>query len=78
VDSSEKSFGNWLVVGEISETGRKNNSHCYGIVNVKLPAYRAGLPGEEVSFILWPLTPPTRRGLRGTFRSNGEDILFLM
>jgi len=28
----------------------------------KLPAYRAGLPEEEVSFILCPLTPPTRRG----------------
>lgn len=29
---------------------------------------RAGLPREEVSFILCPLSPPTRRGLRGTFR----------
>ena len=38
---------------------------------VKLPAHRAGLPGKEVSFILCPLTPPTRRGLRGTFRSKG-------
>jgi hypothetical protein len=37
---------------------------------VKLPAHRAGLPGEEISLILRPLTPPTRRGLRGTFRSN--------
>jgi hypothetical protein len=25
---------------------------------MKLPAYRQGLPGEEVSFILCPLTPP--------------------
>ena len=40
------------------------------IRNVKLPAHRAGLPGKEFSFILCPLTPPTRRGLRGTFRSR--------
>jgi len=37
---------------------------------VKLPAHRAGLPGKEISFILCPLTPPTRRGLRGTYRSR--------
>jgi hypothetical protein len=30
----------------------------------------AGLPGKEISFILCPFTPPTGRGLRGTFRSN--------
>ena len=40
-------------------------------VLMKLPAHRAGLPEEEVSFILCPLTPPTRRGLRGTFRPKG-------
>jgi hypothetical protein len=38
--------------------------------NVKLPAHRAELPEKEVSFILCPLTPPTRRGLRGTSRSK--------
>jgi hypothetical protein len=38
---------------------------------VKLSARRAGLAGEEVSFILCPLTPPTTRGLRGAFQSNG-------
>jgi hypothetical protein len=37
---------------------------------VKLPAHRAGLPGKEISFILCPLTPPTRRGLWGTYRSK--------
>jgi hypothetical protein len=35
---------------------------------MKLPAQRAGLPGKEVSFMLCPLTPPTRRGLQGTLR----------
>jgi DNA-binding response OmpR family regulator len=40
------------------------------IARVKLPAQRAGLPGKEISFIWCPLTPPTRRGLRGTFRSR--------
>jgi hypothetical protein len=38
--------------------------------NVKLPAHKAGLPGKEISFILCPITPPTRRGLRGTCRSK--------
>jgi hypothetical protein len=37
---------------------------------VKLPAHGEGLPGKEISFILCPLAPPTRRGLRGTFRSQ--------
>jgi hypothetical protein len=41
-------------------------------IQVKLPAHRARLPGKEISFILCPLTPPTRRGLRGTFRSKGQ------
>jgi len=36
--------------------------------DVKLPANEAGLPGKEIPFILCPLTPPTRRGLRGTLR----------
>jgi len=35
---------------------------------VKLPAHRAALPGNVMSFILCPFTPPTRRGLQGTFR----------
>jgi hypothetical protein len=47
---------------------------------VKLPARRAGLPGhvvasrmraKEIPFILCPLTPPTRQGLRGTLRPRG-------
>ena len=43
---------------------------------VKLPAHRAGLPGNEISFFIVSLdplglsTPPTRRGLRGTCRSK--------
>ncbi|GEM_PF-6607525 len=48
------------------------------IVLVKLPAHRAGLPGKEISFILCPLTPPTRRGLRGTCRSCEIGILELI
>jgi len=38
---------------------------------VKLPAERAGLPEEEILFIECPLAPPTRRGLKGTFRPKG-------
>lgn len=34
------------------------------------PPYRAGLPGIVILFILCHLTPPTRRGLCGTFRSK--------
>jgi len=32
------------------------------------PRHRPGLPGNVISFILYPLPPPTARGLRGTFR----------
>jgi hypothetical protein len=32
--------------------------------NVKLPAHRAGLPEEEVSFILCPFLPAGRQGPR--------------
>jgi hypothetical protein len=32
---------------------------------LKLAAHRAGLPGEEASFILCPLTPPSRFGGTG-------------
>ncbi|MBP1695549.1 MAG: hypothetical protein H6Q41_737 [Deltaproteobacteria bacterium] len=35
---------------------------------MKLPAHRAGLPGEELSFILCPLTPYPALAGRGTFR----------
>jgi hypothetical protein len=48
---------------------------------VKLPAHRAGLPGNEISFFIVPLdplglsTPPTRRGLRGTCRSIIKGLL---
>ena len=36
---------------------------------LKLPVQRTGLPGDEISFILRPLTTPARRGLRGACRS---------
>ena len=35
----------------------------------------AGLPGEELSFILCPSTPPIGRGLRGTFRPRINGLL---
>jgi hypothetical protein len=31
----------------------------------KLPAHRAGLPGNEVSFLIVPLDPASRAGLTG-------------
>jgi len=34
-------------------------------MKMKLSAHRAGLPGKEISFILCPLTPPTRAGHAG-------------
>ena len=43
--------------GRVAKTGRRSD--------VKLPVHRAGLPGKEgICFLLRPLTPPTRRGLR--------------
>jgi len=33
--------------------------------NVKLPAHRAGLPGNETSFIFVPLDPAYKAGLTG-------------
>ena len=45
---------------------------------MKLSAHGAGLPGKEVSFILCPLTPPTRRGSAGhvpvNVRSRNSQI----
>jgi hypothetical protein len=43
---------------------------------VKLPAHRAGLPGEEVSFILCPLTPAYKAGLAGRVPVNLFNRLF--
>jgi hypothetical protein len=57
-----------------------------GNLSLPLPYYqyshtayhiRAGLPGKEISFILCPLTPPTRRGLRGTCRPINDSLLLL-
>jgi hypothetical protein len=33
--------------------------------NVKLPAHRAGLPGNEISFFIVPLYPAYKAGLAG-------------
>ena len=35
----------------------------------------AELPGKVISFILCPLAPPIRRGLRGTFRPTFLNIV---
>jgi len=32
---------------------------------LKLPAYRAGLPGNEISFHIMPFSPPIKVGLAG-------------
>ena len=48
----------------------------YALVLLKLAAQRARLPGREILFYLCPLTPPSRRGLRGTYRL-GKFIIFL-
>jgi len=79
VDSSKKSLRNGLVVGEISK--KEKNNHRYGIVNMKLPPKGLGFPERKFHLYDAPSclpagTPFTRQRLRGTFRSNGEDILF--
>jgi hypothetical protein len=33
------------------------------IAKVKLPAYKAGLPGNEISFFIVPLDPAYKAGL---------------
>jgi hypothetical protein len=33
--------------------------------DVKLPAHRAGLPGNEISFLIVPLDPAYKAGLAG-------------
>jgi len=35
---------------------------------VKLPAHRAGLPGNEISFLFVPLDPAYKAGLAGRSR----------
>jgi len=42
---------------------------------VKLPVHRTGLPGDEVSFILCPLTPPIRRG-QGALAGQGGQLIW--
>ena len=42
---------------------------------MKLPAHRAGLPGKEaICFLLRPLSPPTRRGLRAALPVKGDPF----
>jgi len=47
------------------------------LLNVKLLAHRAGLPGKEISFILCPLTPPVplwREGVRPGQKSKISPV----
>jgi hypothetical protein len=39
---------------------------------VKLPAHRAGLPGNEISFLIVPLDPAYKAGLAGHLPVNRE------
>jgi hypothetical protein len=46
---------------------------------VKLPAHRAGLPGNEISFLIVPLDPAYKAGLAGHLpamagRTDGQMI----
>jgi hypothetical protein len=43
---------------------------------VKLPAYRAGLPGNEISFLIVPLAPAYKAGLAGHLPVNGTFLGF--
>ena len=43
---------------------------------MKLPAHRAGLPGDEISFFIVPLDPAYKAGLAGHLpvkRESGKD-----
>ena len=42
----------------------------HGTSFVKLPAHRAGLPGNEISFLFVPLDPAYKTGLAGHLPAN--------
>jgi hypothetical protein len=41
---------------------------------VKLPAHRAGLPGNEISFLFVPLEPAYKAGLAGHLPVKGNSL----
>ncbi len=43
-------------------------------VIVKLPAHRAGLPGNEISFLIVPLDPAYKAGLAGHLQVNRKGM----
>ncbi len=47
---------------QMTNNGVKNTNTR---VNVKLPAHRAGLPGNEISFLIVPLDPAYKAGFAG-------------
>jgi hypothetical protein len=57
-----------------------NYSHIIDVGNVKLPAHRAGLPGNEISFLIMPPDPAYKAGLAGhlpviLYRSSWKPYL---
>jgi len=42
---------------------------------VKLPAHRAGLPGNEISFFIVPFDPAYKAGLAGHLPVKHEDLI---
>jgi hypothetical protein len=41
-------------------------------LRLKLPAHRAGLPGNEISFLIVPLDPAYKAGLAGHLPVNSQ------
>jgi hypothetical protein len=60
----------YLILNEIKELQKylpqnPGNSRFLWLAHVKLPAHRAGLPGNEISFLIVPLDPAYKAGLAG-------------
>jgi hypothetical protein len=51
-------------IAQIPLSHPNSNSKCQNL-NVKLPAHRSGLPGNEISFLIVPLDPAYKAGLAG-------------
>jgi hypothetical protein len=59
-------------IAQIPLTHPKSNSKCQN-ANVKLPAHRAGLPGNEISFLFVPLDPAYKAELAGHLPAKPVD-----
>jgi hypothetical protein len=57
---TSKKFIKWRELASVLQKGQGNH-----LPIVKLPAHRAGLPGNEISFLIVPLDPPYKAGLAG-------------